>query len=159
MIKYILKLDGKEYNNESLNEEIIQEENFISFKNKKIPYLKLIEFKGIGLDKMISPEQIEREALECIKNKISVKRNNNKYTEFINCIWYCVTGSRLEEPELKLLKELSSVYNNKQIPIILVYSTEDILNSSAINTVPSVIANVNKPSLISILLFIIVEPP
>ena len=122
LIKYILKLDGKEYNNESLNEEIIQEENFISFKNKKIPYLKLIEFKGIGLDKTISPEQIEREALECIKNKISVKRNNNKYTEFINCIWYCVTGARLEEPELELLKELSRVYNNKQIPIILVYT-------------------------------------
>ena len=42
LIKYILKLDGKEYNNESLNEEIIQEENFISFKNKKIPYLKFL---------------------------------------------------------------------------------------------------------------------
>ena len=122
LIRYILKLDENYSNNLEYNDGIIQEENFISYQSNKVPYLKLIEFKGIGLDKNISPEQIEKEALECIKNKISVAKNNNKYTEFINCIWYCITGARLENAELKLLEQLSTAYPKTKIPIILVYT-------------------------------------
>ena len=122
LIKYILKLNENLSNTGNNDEEIIPEENFISYKNKNVPYLKLIEFKGIGLDKDVSPEIIQQEALECIKNKIGVKKNNNNYDEFINCIWYCITGARLENAELILLEKLSKAYTDKQIPIILVYT-------------------------------------
>ena len=124
LIRYILKMDENEPNTNNIesNDEKFQEENFISYQNNKVPYLKLIEFKGIGLDKNVSPELIEQEALECIKNKISVAKNNNRYTEFINCIWYCITGARLENAELKLLEQLSTAYPKTKIPIILVYT-------------------------------------
>ena len=130
LIKYILKLNENEANNtkQNIESEIIQDDNdnFISYKSKNVPYLKLIEFKGIGLDKDLSPEIILKEAVECIKTKISVSRNNNEYNEFINCIWYCVTGARLENAEFNLLKKLREVYdtNDKitKIPIILVYT-------------------------------------
>ena len=97
LIEYILKLDEKEINNnkENIDSKIIHENNFISYKNKKVPYLKLIEFKGISLDINQSPEKIQEEALECIKNKISVPKVKNEYTEYINCIWYCITGERI----------------------------------------------------------------
>ena len=124
LIKYILKIDEKEINNnkENIEPEIIHENNFISYKYEKVPYLKLIEFKGIGLDENISPEKIQEEALECIKNKISANKVENEYNEYINCIWYCISGERMEDPELKLLTELSKVYTDKEIPIILVYT-------------------------------------
>ena len=124
LIKYILKIDEKEINNnkENIEPEIIHENNFISYKYEKVPYLKLIEFKGIGLDANISPEKIQEEALECIKNKISANKVENEYKEYINCIWYCISGERMEDPELKLLTELSKVYTDKEIPIILVYT-------------------------------------
>ena len=126
LIKYILKLDENENeinnNIENIESGNIREENFISYKSKKVPYLKLIEFKGIGHDSNISPENIQNEALQCIKNKISATKIENEYNEYINCIWYCITGARLENAEMKLLMELSKAYTDKEIPIILVYT-------------------------------------
>jgi len=112
----MLKLDD----NEEINPENISE-YFISYKSKKVPHLQLIEFRGIGLDNNNDPEKIGKKALECIRNKIN-SNNNRNYNDFIHCIWYCITGTRFEKPEFNLLKRLSEAYNDKTMPIIVVYT-------------------------------------
>ena len=126
LIKYMLKLEEQNENIEKKDNIIISKEDFVSYKSNKVPHLKLIEFKGIGLDKDNDPEKIGNEALECIQNEIENNINKN-YNDFIHCIWYCISGTRLEESEINLLKKLSNAYNNNEMPIIIVY-TQNIDN-------------------------------
>ena len=118
LIRYMLKIDD--------NEEIISEsisDNCDSYKSRKVPHLKLIEFRGIGLDENNNPEIIGNEALYCIQNEINKNNNNNNnYKDFINCIWYWVSGTRFEEVEENLLQNLSKVYNTNIMPIIVIYT-------------------------------------
>ena len=122
----MLKLEEQNENIEKKDNIIISKEDFVSYKSNKVPHLKLIEFKGIGLDKDNDPEKIGNEALECIQNEIE-NNINKKYNDFIHCIWYCISGTRLEESEINLLKKLSNAYNNNEMPIIIVY-TQNIDN-------------------------------
>ena len=102
----IITILNKSYNNNNKKET---GKDFDIYKSRKVPYLKLIEFKGIGLDKDNDPEKIGNEALQCIQDEI--KNNNNKnYNDFIHCIWYCITGTRLEKSEINLLKKLSKAW-------------------------------------------------
>ena len=121
LIEYMLKMDEQNKNIEEENNNIESKQNFVSYKSNKVPYLKLIEFKGIGLDKDSDPEIIGNEALKCIKNEIENNINKN-YNDFIHCIWYCISGTRLEESEIKLLEKLRNAYNNQSMPIIIVYT-------------------------------------
>ena len=125
LINTMLKLDKN-------NDDIISEQNFISYKSNRVPHLKLIEFKGIGLSKDNDPEEIGNEAVKCIREKIKNKNNNRNYNDFIHCIWYCVTSTRFERQEEKLLEKLSKAYNNTTIPIIVIY-TQNIDNSISDN--------------------------
>jgi hypothetical protein len=83
--------------------------------------LKIIEFKGIGLDKSNNIEQITKYAYHCIQELTSknIKRDNN---ELIHCIWYLISGVRIDPLEFNLLKKLNENYNDKNIPIIIVYN-------------------------------------
>ena len=80
-------------------------------------YLRLIEFKGIGYGDN-NPERIKNKALEYIKEQ----EKNNDYNNIIHCIWYCINGNKFEKPEIDLLKELKEVYEEKDIPIIVIYN-------------------------------------
>ena len=116
LIRYMLGIDE----NEELS-SVNENANFISYKSQKVPFLKLIEFRGIGLDKNNDPKIIGNEALKCIQDEI--KTNNNKdYNDFIHCIWYCISGTRFEEVEFDLLQRLSQAYTAKIMPIIVVYT-------------------------------------
>ena len=118
LINYMLKI--KE--NDDDNVDIITEENFISYHSKKVPHLKLVEFKGIGIDKNSEPETIVQKTIKYIQNHIKNKEKNN-YNDFVHCIWYCVSGSRFEKSEIDVLKKLKQVYEDKNLmPIIVVYT-------------------------------------
>ena len=110
LIKYILN-----NNNENYYEN--DKETFLIFTHKKCPYLRLIEFKGIGFGKN-NPETIKKEAIEYIKRQEA----GNNYNNIIHCIWYCITDTRFEESEIILLKKLKEVYNDNNIPIIVIYT-------------------------------------
>ena len=116
----------------NLNEQNINsnymDDNFILYENMNVPYLKLVEFKGIGLDKNCKPEEIGQKALEFIRNEINNNKKNGDYNDFFHYIWYCISGTRFEESEKNLLIELSKVYKDKKIPIIFVY-TQNIDNT------------------------------
>ena len=120
LINYMLNLDeNKINNNNSLN-------NFTVYENKNVPYLKLVEFRGFGLDKNCNPEEVGEEALKHIQNEI-INNKNGDYNDFFHCIWYCISGTRFEESEKSVLIKLSNAYNDKKIPIIIVY-TQNIDN-------------------------------
>ena len=111
LIDYILK--NKKYNSDNNFEK--NKCNFQVITSKKCPYLRLIEFKGIGFGEN-NPETIKKEAIEYIKKQ----EDNNNYNNIVHCIWYCISGTRFEESEIVLLKKLKEVYNDNNIPIIVI---------------------------------------
>ena len=90
--------------------------------------IKLVEFRGIGLDRKNDPEEIGQKALEYIQKEIKNNKKNGDYNDFFHCIWYCISGTRFEESEKNLLIKLSQVYDDKKMPIIIVY-TQNINNA------------------------------
>ena len=42
--------------------------------------------------------------------------------EAIHCIWYCITGTRLQDEEYKVITNLRKIYKEKNIPIIIIYT-------------------------------------
>ena len=59
--------------------------------------------------------------LERIKLLINKSKNDEDPDKFIHCIWYCITGSRFEEDEEKAIGKLLDCYEDKSLPIIIVY--------------------------------------
>ena len=96
------------------------------YSSENIPFLRLVDSRGIEKDNNIGIDSIFKSIQKFIKEQIST----NDPDKFIHCIWYCWTGTRLEESEKKLFEKLSQEYSLKTIPIIIVYtnaiSDEDI---------------------------------
>ena len=117
LIKYILNSENGE--NLHISED---NDNFKTYENNNVPYLKLIEFKGIGFSEGMSPENIGNKATELIKNHIEGIGSNN-YNDFIHCIWYCISGTRFEESEWAVFEKLKNSYPGEDtMPIIIVYT-------------------------------------
>ena len=118
LIKYILDLnEDDEYYLDSNSKN----KNFNSFTSKTVTHLKLVEFKGIGLDTGSDPELIGNEAVNCIKEEMKKNKEKN-FNDFFHCIWYCISGTRFEKSEIAVLKKLSEVYSENVMPVILVYT-------------------------------------
>ena len=97
-----------------------KKKDFQAFQSPKIPYLRLVKYKGIGLGEKNSVETVTNQTINYIK------RQNQKgsYNDFVHCIWYCVTGTRMEDPEDEYLIKLRNAYPNVNMPIILIYLNE-----------------------------------
>ena len=54
-----------------------------------------------------------------------------KNKEPIKGIWYCVTGTKIEDIELNLIKKIRSLYKDDSLPVIIVYTqcTDDTIFS------------------------------
>ena len=117
LIKYILKLEVNENNNKNKNED------FKEYTSEYVPYLKLVEYKGIGFDKDSKPEIIGRD----ISNYIDSLQKKKESNDLIHCIWYCITESKFEAPEIAVLKKLKHAYQNDNVlPVIVVYTRTEI---------------------------------
>ena len=98
-----------------------------SYTSSEIPFLRLIDSKGIEKDRNSDINSTFREISNFIKEKI--KTNNPD--EYIHGIWYCwASDTRLENVEFDLLQKLSQQYTLDKLPVIIVYtkaiSQEDI---------------------------------
>ena len=89
------------------------------YESEKNPQFSLIDTRGIekdlknfGIEKMI----------ESIKNEISSRNKSNDPKQFVHGIWYCINSSRFEDSEIKCLKELSNIYKNSGMPILIVFT-------------------------------------
>ena len=89
-----------------------------AYYNEDLPYLRLIDTRGIELNIKYGAEAIMKDAQNYIKDQLSTNDINN----FIHCIWYCITGDRFEQAEIDLLNSLKYTYPDNKIPIIIVYT-------------------------------------
>lgn len=71
-----------------------------------------IELKNYGID------AVEQSTYELIQKQIALKDPD----QFIHCIWYCVSGDRIQDSERDLLLRLMNTYEDSILPIIVVYT-------------------------------------
>ena len=116
LIKYILQLDDSQLKSEKGR----RKKDFQAFQNPKIPYLRLVKYKGIGIGKENKAETITKETIDYI----SRQNKNKSYNNFVHCIWYVVFGNRMEPLEDEYLLKLRNSYSNVNMPIILIYLNE-----------------------------------
>ena len=114
LIKYMLDLDENEGDVEGNND-------FKTYTSEKVEYLKLIKVKGFGYDAGSTPN----ETFEKIKNYVNITNNynnnsNQDYDNVSHCIWFCITGRRIEPPEKELLQLLGEIYKENTMPLIIV---------------------------------------
>jgi len=88
------------------------------YTSSKVPYLRLVDTRGIELSQKFGANEVLNVSKKFINEQI--KKNNSK--DFVQCIWYCITGSRLEDVETDLLEKLRKTYPDSKIPIIIVYT-------------------------------------
>ena len=112
LVYYMLKKDPEINHNNNLNRD------YSEYTSEKVPILKLIEYKGIGFNKDSNPEKICKQIYEFI-NKI-------KKINPIHCIWYCISSTKFESPEIAVLNKLKRSYGDDNIlPVIVVYTQID----------------------------------
>ena len=94
------------------------------YSSEKYPYLKFVEYKGIGFDKESKPDVIGANIESYIKNL-----QKKDYNDYIHCVWYCITESKFEGPEIAVLKKLKHSYrNDNSLPVIVVYTKTESLD-------------------------------
>ena len=95
------------------------------YTSKSVPFLRLVDTRGIELNKGFGAKEVKEEAERFIKLQL----NNGNMNNFVHCFWYCITGARFEQAEIDLLKDLRNSYKDNNIPIIFVYTqaTDDEL--------------------------------
>ena len=95
--------------------------NIVTIKNElyssdSIPFLRLIDTRGIELKSEYGPKKIFDNAINIINNSEQKK----DFNDYVNCIWYCVTDTYIEDNEIEIIRKLRNQKEN--IPIIIVYS-------------------------------------
>ena len=96
----------------------IQTKEIKEYLSDNIPFLRLVDTRGIEIDKKYGANEIREEAEKYILEQY----NTNNINNFVQCIWYCITGNRFEDVEIELIKNLRKTYKNNKIPIIIVYT-------------------------------------
>ena len=89
-----------------------------SYQSNALPFLRLIDTRGIELNVQYGADAIKEDAENFIQEQLSSNNINN----FVHCFWYCITGNRFEKAEMDLLKALRGSYGENKIPIIIVYT-------------------------------------
>ena len=69
------------------------------YESKKIPLLRLADTRGIEKANY-QMEDLNKSIDKFIKGKL--EEENPDF--FVHCIWYCITGTRLEQTEIDTLK-------------------------------------------------------
>ena len=121
LINSILKLKENEKAKESLVEPCTKETR--QYASDEIPWLRLFDSRGIE-----SKDFTVSEALNIAKKKIDESLKKEDPDNQIHVVWYCLTGTRLEECEIEALIELKKVYEDKNLPIIIVYTQAYLKN-------------------------------
>lgn len=68
------------------------------YKTNKVPFLHLVDTKGIELDQLFSINRIGTDYDEFINEQL--KKNN--INEVVHCIWYCLESDHIQKTEYRL---------------------------------------------------------
>ena len=109
LINKFLKLEGNEKAPTGTGKYITTE--ISDYRSNKIPYLRLIDTRGIELNVNYGAEAIQNDATNYIRDQL----NTNDINNFVSCIWYCITGNRFQQVEIDLLNALRSSYGDNTI--------------------------------------------
>ena len=88
------------------------------YTSDKYPFLRLYDSRGIEKDEKYDIKKMKKQIIDFINSK----ELTNDPDKYIHCIWYCMTGKRFEDIEKNCLIELSNLYDNSNLPIIVVYT-------------------------------------
>ena len=88
------------------------------YQSKSMPFLRLVDTRGIELSVNFGAAELQNEAMRFITEQIQT----NNYNNFVHCIWYCITTKRFEKVEVDILNRIRSIYQGNKIPIIIVYT-------------------------------------
>ena len=91
--------------------------NIKDYQNPEIPYLRLVDTRGLELG-TYNDNDLAVDCQNFIDSQLQTKDMNN----FIHCIWYCLTGARLEKVEIDTINALKKSYKSTEIPIIVIYT-------------------------------------
>lgn len=91
------------------------------YKNKEVPYLRLVDTRGVELNQTYNIDAIGLKANEFIEEQI---RKNN-INDFVHCIWYCVHTNRFQNVEKELVRNLVNSCEDSKIPLIIVMTQAD----------------------------------
>ncbi|MCQ2821705.1 MAG: 50S ribosome-binding GTPase, partial [archaeon] len=59
-----------------------------------------------------------------IKDLVDAGKNSGKLDDVIHCIWYLITYDRFDDKEVEIIKELKNIYQDNNLPILVVYSMD-----------------------------------
>ena len=124
LINSLLQLEGEEAAEEGVGNITTSETR--AYRSNKFPFLRLVDTRGIEINTNFGAKEIQDEAAKYIKDQYNTDNINN----FVQCIWYCITGNRFENDEIELIKKLRETYSENKIPVIIVYTQS--INSSTI---------------------------
>ena len=97
------------------------------YSNPPVNFLKVIDTAGIEI---IGENKIENVITNC-KETIEGQVNSADKNDMVSCIFYCFTGSRIEDEEVQFLDKLRKSLEGNTIPILYVYT--QAVRQSAIN--------------------------
>ena len=97
------------------------------YSNSQVNFLKVIDTAGIEIH---GENKIENVIKNC-KETIDEQVNSADKNDMVSCIFYCFTGSRIEDEEVEFLDELRKSLVGNTIPILYVYT--QAVRQSAIN--------------------------
>ena len=118
LINEFLKLENKLKAKEGQGRETLTID-FTSYVGKRNNQkYTLYDTNGITLQGDNSIENKKQNTSKEIKERIKKKNPN----ELIHCIWYCLTGSSVQEADKGFIEELLNIYTIHKIPIIFVHT-------------------------------------
>lgn len=93
------------------------------YQTKFTNFIKFIDSKGIELEGHRAIGNLKNEYSKIIRKQLNSKDNN----DYIRCIWYCITGNKLEHAEIELIELLiNSMQKEFKIQFIIVYLQANI---------------------------------
>ena len=113
----INQLFGEEVAKEGTGKRCTTLRKRYELKNK-YPFISFTDSMGTEIGNGHDLEQVEKDTLEEITNKL----NSNDPNEHIHGIIYCTTSNRFFEDELKLIQKIRAKYDGKKLPIVVVYT-------------------------------------
>lgn len=83
----------------------------------EIGALRIYDNQGIEISKYNNINTV----ISNIQRIVDTAKKSGQPDKFVHCIWYCVTGTRFEEDEELAVRKLIEIYEDKCMPIIIVY--------------------------------------
>lgn len=82
----------------------------------------MIDNRGIELNNKHGPDKIIENTINYINHQRNNEGNNlNDFNDLIQGIWYCITGSSIEDKEIEIINKLRGKFRGI-IPLIIVYT-------------------------------------